>query len=454
MAYGKYVIPVDEKRKIIEDGGVVYEGDKIVDVGDRKRLEKSYEIEEKFGGEGKVIIPGLINTHSHLQLSIARGFSDGMNLMELKKLLTEIGEYTSDRLSYLSSLISLIELVKNGVTTTLDIDPGRETGAEALAEIKSRGIVSEAMRDRILGEREGELMSTEEALKKGEILVKRWNDAEEGRIKAWFGPYTELLTSLELLERTSRLAEEYNTGIHIHLAESFETQSIIKREYGKRIFEYAKEIGFLGSNVLAAHCCWLSEKEIKIISEEEVKVSHSPVAEMKLADGVTPVPQLLSYGVNVSTSTDAPVANNGYDLLNDAKVGALLQRVQYPYEAATISPWKALEMITIEAAKSLLLEDEIGSLEKGKQADITILDIDKPYYFPTVNRPCMNILENLIFSGSGRDVETVIIDGNTILEDREVQTLDEEKVKKEASRKAIALYEELNEETNFFKKTF
>lgn len=448
MVFGKYVITADENREIIEDGGVVYEDDLILDVGKKNDLEREYEIDRTYGGKEKIVIPGLINTHGHLQMSVGRGFSDGLDLMGLKKLLTTIDEHTSQELARLACLISLIELLKNGVTTTLDIDPNRKIGAEAIAEIESRGVVAEAMKDRVLGEKEGEVMSTEEAIEKGEKLVKKYHTAEEGRLKAWFGPYTELLATPELLERSSALAEEYDTGIHIHLAETFETQTIIKREYGKRIFEYARDTGLLGPNVLAAHCCWLDDREIRTISEEGVKISHCPVAEMKLSDGITPVKNLLSQNVNVSISSDAPVANNGFDLINDAKVGALLQRIQYPYEPSAVTAHEAFRMITIEAAKSLLWEDEIGSLEKGKKADIVVLDIEKPYYFPVISNPRRNIIQNLIFSGSGRDVKTVIVNGKTVVKNREMQTVDEEKIRRKAQERTTDMYESIVKDPN------
>ena len=430
MCEGKFVVTMDKEGTIIHNGAVVTDEDKILAVGKKDDLQRNYQVDEKMGGEDFVVIPGLVNTHFHSEVSFFRGLCDNMSLMEFKRqvLTPAISHYTPEDV-YLASLVSLIELVKNGITTVLDIGVGKRQSAEAASKIGMRSVVAEAMMDRVLGESEGPVESTEKALQRSLNLFQEWNGRAEGRIKVWFAPFTELLSSPELLEKTSSLAEKHQTGIHMHLAESYETQSIIKRTYGKRIFEYLNDINILGPTLMGAHCCWLSENEIRLIRDTQTKVSYCPVAEMKLSDGVTPVSLLRSEGVTVSIGTDAVLCNNCGDLLREAKIGSLLQRViMPPLDAARIPAEEAMRMITIDAAKCAQWEQEIGSIEKGKKADLVLIDIKKPHFFPLVQGPTPNILGNLIYAGSGNDVHTVIVNGKTVVKNRAVLTVTEDDV--------------------------
>jgi 5-methylthioadenosine/S-adenosylhomocysteine deaminase len=418
---------MDNQRRIIRDGAVVVDKDRIVAVGQKSEMERNYAFEDKFGGEDFVILPGLINTHCHTEASIYRGLCDDMSLMEFKKhvLSKTIPNYAPGDV-YVASLVSLIESVRNGVTTILDVGVNKEESAEAAKRMGTRSIVAEAMMDCSLGEAEGPVESTEIALRKGVRLFERWNGVADGRIKVWFGPFTELLTSPELLEKTVALADRYRTGITMHLAESYETQSIIKRTYGRRIFEYLEHLGILGPNLLAVHCCWLSENEIRLMKKANVKVSHCPSANMKLSDGVAPLSLLDAYGIILSIGTDSALCNNCNDLLREAKTASLLQKVAMPpLDTQRISAQRALEMITIDAARCALLDQDIGSLEPGKKADLVLIDIKKSHLMPVLEKPKVNIVGNLVYAGSGHDVDTVMIDGNIVMRGRAILNLDE-----------------------------
>lgn len=428
MVEGKYVITMDGKRRIIRDGGVVYQDNRIIAVGKSSDLKNQFKPEETLGGRNHIVLPGLINTHMHLELSFFRGLWDGLSLYLLKKSIAKaIPHMTPDDL-YIGSLFSLIDLVKNGVTSTIHISLEAGKAAEAMLHLGTRGIVCTAMQDREIGQREAPPRSCDDVLKENVELIKKWNGKANGRIGAWFGPYTELLTTPELLRRTDELADKYKTGIHIHGAETYESQMYIQGMYGKRVFEYLYDTGILGPNVVVAHACWLSENEIKLIKKTDTRLAYCPCVEMMISDGISPAVRLLSEGITLCVAIDANSNNQTSDLLRDVRVASLLHKNLYPLDPEVIPPEQALEMITVNPAKALLLEKDIGSLEAGKKADLITIDIKKPYFRPLLDRPKTNIVSNLVYAGSGNDVDTVVIDGKTVVNDRTIQTIDEEEI--------------------------
>jgi 5-methylthioadenosine/S-adenosylhomocysteine deaminase len=426
MVEGRYVLTMDGNRRIIRNGAVVYEEDRILAVGKRDELKKEYSIDETFGGKNFVVMPGLINTHMHLELSFFRGLWEGTSLYVLKNSISKAIPHMTEEDIFIGCMLSLIDLVKNGVTTTMQINLKAEKAAEAMTKIGTRGVVCSAMQDQDLGEKEAPTRGTDEVLRENIKLVERWNGAENDRIRAWFGPYTELLASSELLQRTDELADKYNTGIHIHLAETYESQMLIQRLHGKRVFEYVYDTGILDSNVIAAHTCWLSENEIKIIKKTNTSVAYCPVVEMMISDGIAPAARLLSEGITLCVALDTNSNNHTSDLFRDARVASLINNNIPLLNPEVMPAEQMMEAITVNPARALMWEKEIGSLEPRKKADILLIDINKPYFTPLLDIPKTNIVSNLIYAGSGNDVNTVIIDGKTIVQDRIIKTLNEE----------------------------
>lgn len=434
---GQYVVTMDAQRRVLKNGAVVIHGNQIVDVGDFVSLRHQYPDAEMMGSNTYAVLPGLINVHAHLASSLYRGIGDDMSLMEMNKrvLFPADKAMTADDV-YIGALVSLIEMAKNGITTTADMYLNQDRVAEAIKHIGMRGIISTALMDQWEGQEVSPARQTDIVLEEGISLVERWNGAANGRIRAWFAPYTELLASKELLRRVREAADQYQTGIHIHLAETLESVELIRRQWGTRVFEYVERVGLLGPDVLAAHCCWLSEKDIEVIKQTGIKVAHMPSAEMKLSDGITPVPRLLSEGICVAVGLDGPAWNNCNDLLREAKTAALLHKVNWPLDPELVPAETAFEMITVNAAQALLWDDEIGSLEVGKKADIVLVNLDQPQFVPLVDKPKCNLINHLIYAASGRDVDTVLIDGEVVVKNGKVLTVDEGQVLKEGSQRA------------------
>jgi 5-methylthioadenosine/S-adenosylhomocysteine deaminase len=214
----------------------------------------------------------------------------------------------------------------------------------------------------------------------------------------------------------------------------------IKKTYGKRPVEYTYDLGVLRPGTIVAHCCWLSPHDIALLARSGATVAHTPITEMNISDGITPVPSLLEAGVNVTLGTDATGQNNGTgDMIREMKTATLLHKVNYPLDPAVFTAEKALEMATVNGAKALMWNNELGSLEKGKKADVILVDLVKPHLTPVLRKPKFNIVSLLVYSAVGDDVDTVIVNGKIIMLHRKILTVDEDKVMREAQAAAEGL---------------
>lgn len=431
IVWGRYLLSMDGERRILDDAGVAFERDTILAVDTVTSLRQRFPGARETGGRDFAVLPGLVNTHMHLCCSLFRGYIDDLPLIEhdVRFLFPGQRAMTPDNV-YCASLLSAVELLKNGVTTTADAYLHPQATARAMVDSGIRGIVSPAMMDVWLGgEIRPVISSTDAAIKEVEELYAQWHGAGDGRLAVWLAPFTDLSASPTLLRRSAALAREWGVGIQIHLAETLEGVNIVKRSHGKRVLEFVRDCGLLeGTRVVAAHCCWLSEPDIAVLKSADVAVSYCPSAEMKMADGVTPVARLLHDGVCVSIAIDATCVNNSADLFREAKLGAALQKIVYPFDSEIVPAEQALELITCEPARALGMESVIGSLEIGKKADLIAVRLTGPHYVPLLRRPRPTIVNHLIYAASGADVAHVYVDGRQVVANGQVTTLDEREV--------------------------
>lgn len=406
--------------------------DIIAEIGDNI-TEKADKV---IDGEGKILMPGLINTHTHLSMTLFRGLADDLSLDTwLNDYIWPVEAHLNGYYCYIGALLGAVELIKSGTTTFSDMYFYMEDVARAVDESGLRAVLSYGMID-----------FADEEKKRAEIaanvdLFKNCNNAAEGRIKVFFGPHAPYTASKELLDEVRDLASKFNTGIHIHVAETQKEVEDILEQTGKRPFEYLDDIGFLGPNVVAAHAVWLSEEEIDIIMDREVKISHNPCSNMKLASGISPVANMLSHDICVSIGTDGASSNNNLDLIEEMKTASLLQKVA-TLDPKVLTSEETLAMATINGARTLGLENEIGSIEVGKKADLILIDTDEANMTP--DSSCIS--SNVVYAAKGSNVDTTICNGKILMENRKLTTLDEEKIYKKA-RAAIVELKTLKEES-------
>jgi len=412
----------------IKNGAIVIEDDKIVGIGKTDKLKPKYSRYEKINAKNKVIIPGLINTHHHAAMSILRGYADDLDLKTwLEKWIWVIEKHMTNRDIYAGALLTAVESIMGGTTTinTMYHYSDEYNEARAFAETGLRGVVGHVCfswrknQDRI-------------AL---ESLARTWHNKKGGLIRVSVDPHAPYTVSSDYMKElrafTQELNEKYaseNSPIiwHTHVAETPDEPEKIRQTFNVAVqdgvVDYLDGLGVLSSDVVAAHCVHLTKRDMEILKERKVKVAHNPISNLKLASGISPVPQLLKKGITVSLGTDSSCSNNSSDMFEVMKLAALLHK-GISRDPTVLSAEKALCMATINGAEALSWDKEVGSIEVGKKADLAIVDFKKPHLTPIYNET-----SHLVYSAKNADVDTVIINGKIIMENREIKTLNVDKV--------------------------
>lgn len=428
-----------ESTILIKDAKLVFTGEtKSVLIKDEIIAEIDDVISEEnvdkvIDAKGMILSPGFVNTHTHLSMSLFRGLADDYDLDSwLNDYIWPIEANLNENYCYIGALLAAVELIKSGTTTFSDMYFYMEDVARAIDEAGIRGVLSYGMIDFADAEKR------ENEFRENISLYENCNGMSDGKIKVFFGPHSPYTASKELLERVRQEANKYNTGIHIHVGETQKEVDDLVESTGMRPFEYLESLGLLGPDVVAAHAVWLSDNEIDIIKKYDVKISHNPCSNMKLASGVSPVAKLLENGICVSLGTDGASSNNNLDLLEEMKFASLLQKVD-TLNPLVLPACEVLKMATINGAKALGLEDEIGSIEVGKKADLILLDTNSVNMTPDSSDLCSNV----VYSANGSNVDTTICNGKILMENKKLTTLDEEEIYKKA-RIAIKELKEMN----------
>ena len=391
-------------------------------------------VDKVIDGTYKITLPGLINTHTHLSMDLFRGLADDLALDEwLNDHIWPMEANLNGWYCYIGALLGACEMIKSGTTTFCDMYFYMEDVAKAIAESGIRGVLSYGMIDFADAEKR------ENEFKENISLFENCNGMADGRIKVFLGPHSPYTCSKELLIRAREEADKYGMGIHIHVGETQKEVNDLLESTGMRPFEYLDSLGLLGPDVLAAHAVWLSDSEIEIIKEKGVKLSHNPCSNMKLASGISPVDRLLKEGVCVSLGTDGSSSNNNLDLFEEMKFASLLQKVD-SLNPEALNALETLKMATVNGAKALGLEDEIGSIEVGKKADLILIDTNAVNLTPDST----DLTSNIVYAANGANVDTTICNGQILMENRKVLVFDEEKILAEA-RIAIDELKKLNE---------
>ncbi|MBM7854888.1 5-methylthioadenosine/S-adenosylhomocysteine deaminase [Desulfohalotomaculum tongense] len=428
-----YVISMNSERQVFENGDVLVENDKIAAVG-RVQAEQINSSAEIVDASGKIVMPGLINTHVHLSQQLGRGIGDDVDLLTwLRKRIWPYESSMDLEDSYISSLACCLEMIHSGVTTFAEAGGQEVDGmGKAVEKIGIRGILSRSTMDCGEGLPANWQESTDTALHKQEELIKRWHGRANGRIRVWFSLRTIFNNSDELITRTKTLADKYRVGIHMHVAEINEEVRFSREQRGLTTVEHLARLGVLDENFLAVHTVWLTDREIDLFALYNVKVSHNPAAAMKVL-GFARVPEMLARGISVSIGTDGAPCNNRMDMMSEMYLTTLI------HKGRTLNPEvlpaeKVLEMATVNGARCVLWEDQIGSLEPGKKADLIIIN---PASAGTL--PLHDPVANLVYAMHSSNVESSMCDGQWLMRDKKILTVNEEEILQQAQQRAAVL---------------
>ncbi|MCX6776961.1 MAG: amidohydrolase [Candidatus Micrarchaeota archaeon] len=417
------VLTQNSRREILRDVDILTEGNRIEKIGKNVRERAEFKID----GRGKLAVPGLVNTHTHIAMTLFRGYADDAVFWEAwpKRVWPREAKLKADDV-YWGSLLGCLEMIKSGTTCFADMYFFMDETAGAVKESGIRANLSYGMID------SGDVKKGKKELGVGERFVKDHSNTADGRIQCSFGPHAPYTCSKELLQKTAELAEKYGIPVQIHMSETRKEVFDSIKQHGKRPAEYLESIGFLSERIIAAHCVWLTKRETKILGERGVKVSYNPVSNMKLASGgVAPIPEMMESNVCITFGTDGAVSNNSLNLIETMKVGALLQKA-HRWDAEILNAQQALDFATINGARAL--RTDAGSIEVGKLADVVLLDLKSPNLVPS-----HNLVSNFVYSANPSNVSDVVINGKLVMERSRILTVDEDKVLEKAEKVAFDL---------------
>ncbi|NLX61118.1 MAG: amidohydrolase [Tissierellia bacterium] len=406
------LLPMDGKNEIIDNTNVYIKGDKIAHIGE---IREDIKVDRIIDGSRKLAMPGLINAHTHIGMSLFRNFADDLPLHDwlTKKIWPQEAKLTAEDV-YWASLLSMVEMIQSGTTTFLDMYFFMEEVGRGLLESGMRGVLSRGVIE--------EKGKEKEKIEGTKSLYEEWNGEGDGRIRVVVAPHAPYTCSPSYLKELLDLAVELNAPIHIHLSETKKEVEDSYKLYGKSPIKHVYDLGLFKQPTIAAHCVHLDDEDIKILKENNVSPVNNPSSNLKLASGFAPVDKMLKEGVNVALGTDGSSSNNNLNMFEEIHLASLVNKA-VNMDAISVKAIDALKMATINGAKALQWDDEIGSIEVNKKADIILIDLDKPHLYPL-----HNLISLLAYSVQGSDVDTVIVDGKIIMENREIKTLDVEKI--------------------------
>lgn len=407
------LLPEDD-RDVIRETDIYIEGSKIVSVGERP---EGFSEDRVIDGKDRLAIPGLVNCHTHSYMSFMRNVADDLSFMDwLFGTIDPIEQQMTDEDTYWGACLAIIEMMKSGTTCFNDMQMNIHQTTRAVKESGMRAVISRGLVGS--GNDEAGRMRLNQAYEERDAA------ADCDRLTFMLGPHAPYTCDDRFMRIVSEEAKKNNMRIHVHLSESESEIEQIKEKYHCTPIEMAEKNGLFDVPAVAAHCVQITESDMDILRKKNVSVVTNPASNMKLGNGFAPVPEMLEKGINVCIGTDGAASNNSLNLFHEMSLLALIHK-GVAKTPQCISAKETIRIATINGAKALGLEKEIGSIEEGKKADIAILNLNTPSLTPR-----NNLIAGLSYSANGSEVETVIIDGKITMEERKILTMDEELVYK------------------------
>jgi len=401
--------PAVNSSLIVQDGEIK----SILEEVDQEETRSADKVVE---GEGRLLIPGFVNTHAHLGMTIFRGYADDIALNKwLQDWIWPAEEELTPEEVYWASSLAILESIRSGVTTVSDMYFNMDRTARAIEKAGIRGLISYGIIAEELDE------SGKREIKTAVDLAENWDGAAEGRLKVALSPHAPYTCSSEVLRELSRISEEIEVPIHTHVSETEGEVEESHEEFGLSPVQRLEELGVLDNEVLAAHCVHLGREDMEILKEKDVVVAHNPTSNMKLASGAAPIEELRQYGVKITLGTDGPGTNNDLDIFEEMRQATFLAKLEAD-DPTALSADETFKSATASEVEELGFSG-LGRIEEGAKADLVGLRRDQPYWTPEYNT-----VSNLVYSAKSREVDFVMANGKPVMENGNVKTMDEEKI--------------------------
>jgi 5-methylthioadenosine/S-adenosylhomocysteine deaminase len=420
---GGIVVTMDGARAILHDGSVAIKGDAIVAIGPRTEVENRYKGAQVIDARGRLVLPGFINGHTHVPMTLFRGLHDDVTLNDwlYKYIFPAEAKNVNEEFVRWGTKLAAAEQIRSGVTTFADMYYFEDAVAEETKAAGMRGVLGETFIDFPAPDNK----TNAEMLAYTEKFLKKWQG--DALIHAAPAPHSIYTCSKKTIQDAAALARKYHAPFLMHVSEMKKEWEDSEKANGMSPVQYLEKVGVLGPDLVAAHCIFVDETDRKLLAERQVGCVHNPSSNMMIASGVSPVPEMRAAGVAVGLGTDGPAgSNNDLDLMEEIDLAAKLAKVSKMNPLA-LNAKAVVEMATIDGARALHMEKEIGSLEAGKKADLILISLDEPNAVPMYD-----VYAQIAYSLKGSDVETVVIGGQVVMRERKLLTVDEAAVLEKA----------------------
>jgi 5-methylthioadenosine/S-adenosylhomocysteine deaminase len=420
LIVGGTVVTMDDEYRIVEGGALAVQGARIVAVLERGALFP--QADETLDASGMLVIPGLINTHGHVPMSLMRGLADDMKLMEWLNdfIFPAEAKNVDEEFSYWGTLLAAIEMARSGTTTFTDMYYFEDAIAKAADEAGLRAVLGSS----IIGFPAPDFETTDEALQAADAFIVKWKG--HSRIVPSVAPHALYTTDIEVVAKAREISRRHQVPFQMHAHEAPQEDEVVREKYGETAATLLDERGLLGPGMILHHAITLTDTDIALLAERGVAVSHNPESNMKGASGLARVPELLARGVTVGLGTDGPASNNNLDMFEEMDTAAKVHKL-HRSDPTVLPAREVFRMATRGGAEALGLDSLVGSLEVGKRADVVLIDLNQPEL-----TPMYDVYSHLVYAIKGAHVRTVVIDGRIVVRDRKMTTLDEGAVMEKA----------------------
>lgn len=427
---GSYVVSMDEQGSVYEDAAVAIDEGLIIAVGPAAEINMAYPARQRLSGANRIVLPGLVNGHSHAAMTLLRGVADDLDLMTWLNnyIFPAEVEFVDAEFVRIGTELACWEMIRGGTTTFVDMYYYPDVIASVVEECGLRAFVSAT----VIDQRSPDAENAADSISKGLEFIDRWR-GRSNRITPIFGPHANYTLNAEQLKATRDAANQAEVPISIHMAESPFEVDYSKKTYGMTTIDLFESIGFLDGPTIGAHVVWPTESEIRTLAERRVGVIHNPTSNMKIASGISPVADMLDAGVRVGLGTDGAASNNDLDMWEEMRLAAFLQKVDR-MNPEVLSANTVLTMATRGGAEAIGLAGQIGSLAVGMRADIIQVDFEDVHFVPTYD-----VVSHLVYVADEQDVASVVVDGQVLMRNREFLSVDTARIAREATELAARI---------------